>query len=138
MSKSISNSIRAEKEAQHVTSEQLAAVADMSISAVNKLLADETRAPSVYAVGRMCAYLHISLDEYFGIDVPSAHEVENAKLQAKIDAGDVRESFYASALARKDKIIRWLVAAVVVLASLSVGSYLVWDLTHADWGFFRG
>ena len=138
MSKSISNSIRAQKEAQHVTSEQLAAVADMSLSAVNKLLAGETRAPSVYAVGRMCAYLHISLDEYFGIDVPSAHEKENVRLQAKIDAGNVRESFYASALARKDKIIRWLVAAVVALAFLSVGSYLVWDLTHTNWGFFRG
>lgn len=138
MQESLSDIIKAEKMAQNVTVERLSAIADTSPSTISRFLTGTIQSPSVYMVGRMCALLGISLDEYFGIDVPSAHEVENAKLQAKIDAGDARESFYASALARKDKIIRWLVIAVVVLSVLSVGSYLVWDLTHTGWGLFRG
>ena len=142
MQESLSDIIKAEKLAQNVTVESLSAIADTSPSTISRFLAGTIQSPSVYMVGRMCALLSISLDEYFGIDVPNVHDEENARLQAQMNAGDASharmESFYLSALTRKDKIIRWLVAAVVVLASLSVGSYLVWDLTHADWGFFRG
>lgn len=142
MRKSLSDSIKAAKKEQNVTNEQLAEVAGVSVSAVSKFLAGVVSTPSVYMVGSICAHLHISLDEYFDIDVPNVHEVENARLQARADAGDASharmESFYLSSLARKDKTIRWLTIAVVVLAFLSVGSYLVWDLTHTNWGFFRG
>ena len=142
MSKSLSDSIKEAKKEQNVTNEQLAEVAGVSVSAVSKFLAGVVSTPSVYMVGSICAYLHISLDELLGIDVPNVHDIENQQLHARMDAGAAThakiESFYLSSLARKDKIIRWLVIAVVVLSFLSVGSYLVWDLTHTGWGLFRG
>lgn len=142
MRKNLSDSIKAAKKEQNVTNEQLAEVAGVSVSAVSKFLAGVVSTPSVYMVGSICALLSISLDEYFGIDVPNVHEVENARLQARADAGDASharmESFYLSSLTHKDKTIRWLTIAVVVLALLSVGSYLIWDFTHTSWGFYRG
>lgn len=142
MSENLAEVIKEAKKAQHVTAEKLAAVADTSVSSINKFLAGETRSPSAYAVGRMCAYLHISLDEYFGIDVPNTHVLENEALRAKSEAEAEShakmESVWKSAIARKDKIIHWLTAAVVLLAVLAVGSYLIWDFTHTEWGFYRG
>lgn len=142
MDKSLADTIKEAKKEQNVTNEQLAEAAGVSVSAVSKFLAGVILTPSVYMVGSICAYLHISLDELLGIDVPNVHDIENQQLHARMDARAAThakiESFYLSALTRKDKIIRWLVIAVVVLASISVGSYLVWDLTHTDWGIFRG
>lgn len=142
MSKSLSDTIKEAKKEQNVTNEQLAAAGGVSVSTVSKFLSGVIAAPSVYMVGDICKLLGISLDEHFGIDVPNPHEEENIRLQARMDAGaashEKMETLYLASLARKDKIIRWLTAAVVVLAFLSVGSYLLWDFTHTSWGFYRG
>lgn len=138
MSKSLSDTIKEAKKEQNVTNEQLAAAVGVSVSTVSKFLSGVIAAPSVYMVGDICKLLGISLDEHFGIDVPNPHTEENTELRAQMKAGEKMETIYLASLARKDKIIRWLTAAVVVLAFLSVGSYLLWDFTHTSWGFYRG
>lgn len=138
MQETLHDIIKAEKKAQNVTIERLSAAADISQSTISRLLSGAIQSPSVYAVGRMCALLHISLDEYFEIDVPNAHALENEALRAAADSHARMEDIWKAAIAKKDKVIRWLIVAVVALALLSVGSYLIWDFTHTDWGFYRG
>lgn len=138
MQETLHDIIKAEKKAQNVTIERLSAAADISQSTISRLLSGAIQSPSVYAVGRMCALLHISLDEYFEIDVPNAHALENEALRAAADSHARMEDIWKAAIAKKDKVIRWLIVTVVALALLSVGSYLIWDFTHTDWGFYRG
>ena len=139
MKETLSDVIKQAKTAKNVSARQLCEAAGLSESSLNKFLAGETRSPNVYAVGGMCALLGVSLDEYFGIQVPNTHELEMESLRAHAESNSKIEAMYINAIAKKDKFIRRLVIGIIILAIVSVGGYEAWDLTHADFGFlYRG
>lgn len=54
---------------------------------VGGCLSGTTKAPSVYTVGAICRVLHVSLDDYFGIepDEPQEHRNELELTQLRLE-----------------------------------------------------
>lgn len=111
------------------TYQEIADEADVPIRTVGGCLSGTTKAPSVYTVGAICRVLHVSLDDYFGIepDEPQEHrnELEITQLQLKHERQDND---------RKDRIIGILGA----LALLFGGRCVVMDVNSHAVGFYRG
>ena len=61
-----------------MTYQEIADEADVPMRTVGGCLSGTTKAPSVYTVGAICRVLHVSLDDYFGIepDEPQEHRNE--------------------------------------------------------------
>lgn len=51
-----------------MTYQEIADEADVPMRTVGGCLSGTTKAPSVYTVGAICRVLHVSLDDYFGIE----------------------------------------------------------------------
>ena len=111
------------------TYQEIADEADVPIRTVGGCLSGTTKAPSVYTVGAICRVLHVSLDDYFGIepDEPQEHrnELELTQLQLEHERQDND---------RKDRIIGILGA----LALLFGGRCVVMDINSHAVGFYRG
>ena len=55
------------KAEQRLTYQQIADAAGLSVNAVSQYLRGETKNPSVYTVGPICAAIGVSMNEYFKI-----------------------------------------------------------------------
>lgn len=55
------------KAEQRLTYQQIADAAGLSVNAVSQYLRGETKSPSVYTVGPICAAIGVSMNDYFRI-----------------------------------------------------------------------
>ena len=60
-----------------MTYQEIADEADVPMRTVGGCLSGTTKAPSVYTVGAICRVLHVSLDDYFGIEPDEPQESRN-------------------------------------------------------------
>ena len=112
-----------------MTYQEIADEADVPMRTVGGCLSGTTKAPSVYTVGAICRVLHVSLDDYFGIepDEPQEHqnELELTQLRLEHERQDNE---------RKDRLI-------VILGSLALifgGRCIMMDINSHAVGFYRG
>lgn len=109
--------------------QELADEAGIPSRTVGGCLSGTTKAPSVYTVGAICRVLHVSLDDYFGIepDEPQEHRNELELMQLRLEH-DRQDS------ERKDRLI----AILGALALIFGGRCVVMDVNSPAVGFYRG
>lgn len=67
MEKTLQDICRDAKEDQHLTTQDLADLTDLSSSTISNYFSASSKDPSLYKMGLICAALGVSIDEYFGI-----------------------------------------------------------------------
>ena len=67
MEKTLQDICREAKEYQHLTTQDLADLTDLSSSTISNYFSAASKDPSLYKMGLICAALGVSIDEYFGI-----------------------------------------------------------------------
>lgn len=67
MEKTLQDICRDAKEDQHLTTQDLADLTDLSSSTISNYFSASSKDPSLYKMGIICAALGVSIDEYFGI-----------------------------------------------------------------------
>ncbi len=109
--------------------QELADKAGIPSRTVGSCLSGTTKESGVHTVGAICRVLHVSLDDYFGIepDEPQEHrnELELTQLRLEHERQDSE---------RKDRLI-------VILGSLALifgGRCVVLDINSHAVGFYRG
>lgn len=87
------------KETKDITNLEISDRANIPVSTVSNYFSGNSKAPSVYTVGPICAALGVSLDQYFGIESgsDSAEREEIAELQHR------NETLEAELSAAKEK-----------------------------------
>lgn len=112
-----------------ITYQEIADAAGLPMRTVGGCLSGTTKAPNVYTVGAICRVLHVSLDDYFGIEPeePEAHQSELELVQLRLEHERQDNE-------RKDRIIGILGA----LALLFGGRCVVMDVNSHAVGFYRG
>lgn len=111
------------------TYQEIADEAAVPMRTVGGCLSGTTKAPSVYTVGAICRVLHVSLDDYFGIepDAPQEHqnELELTQLRLEHERKDNE---------RKNRLI----AILGSLALIFGGRCVVMDINSPAVGLYRG
>ena len=109
-----------------MTYQEIADEADVPMRTVGGCLSGTTKAPSVYTVGAICRVLHVSLDDYFGIEPDEPQEHRN-ELELRLEHEQQDNE-------RKDRLI-------VILGSLALifgGRCITMDINSHAVGFYRG
>ena len=109
--------------------QELADEAGIPSRTVGGCLSGTTKSPSVYTVGAICRVLHVSLDDYFGIEPekPQDHQTNLALTQLQLEHE------------RKDSERKDLIIAVLgCLALIFGGRCVVMDVNSPAVGFYRG
>lgn len=112
-----------------MTYQEIADEADVPMRTVGGCLSGTTKAPSVYTVGAICRVLHVSLDDYFGIEPDEPQEGRN-----ELELTQLRLEHERQDNERKDRLI-------VILGSLALifgGRCIVMDINSHAVGFYRG
>lgn len=108
--------------------QELADKAGIPSRTVGSCLSGTTKESGVYTVGAICRVLHVSLDDYFGIepDEPQEHrnELELTQLRLEHERQDSE---------RKDRLI----AILGALALIFGGRCVVLDINSHAVGFYR-
>lgn len=143
---SLQDICRQKKDALGMTRQEIADRANIPEPTVKKLLANSSKAPSVYTIGPICAALGISLDEYFGVTDRLTPTEET--LSAKNDALKAHREELEQRIASKDKIINILLRGIrtrnhiMLFMGVIIAILLVWavstDMACGDIGLFRG
>ena len=158
MEKTLQDICREAKEYQHLTTQDLADLTDLSSSTISNYFSASSKDPSLYKMGLICAALGVSIDEYFGIvKRPSAEEQLAEAHRAMADA-DAKHSHSADlriahleggieqltgSVAKHEKKARVLQIWVYILAvSLSISvsiifGYLAFDSSVPHTGLIR-
>lgn len=68
MEKTLQDICREAKEYQHLTTQDLADLTDLSSSTISNYFSASSKDPSLYKMGLICAALGVSIDEYFGME----------------------------------------------------------------------
>lgn len=137
---------RQKKEALGMTRQEIANRANIPEPTVKKLLANASKAPSVYTIGPICAALGISLDEYFGV---TDHLTPTEKtLSARNDALKAHREELEQRVESKDKTINMLwhgirmrnhvIIHTIVIILVLLGWCLYLDSQCLDIGLLRG
>lgn len=71
------------KTCTNISTNDLAELSGLSIHTVNHFFSNKSKAASAFTVGRLCAVLHVSFDEMFGIR-PDEAELGPAALQEEL------------------------------------------------------
>lgn len=137
---------RQKKEALGMTRQEIADRANVPEPTVKKMLANASKAPSVYTVGPICAALGISLDEYF--DITDHMSPTEETLSAKNDTLKAHREELEQRVVSKDKTINILLRGIrtrnhiMLFMGIIIVILLVWavstDLACGNIGFFRG
>lgn len=158
MSVLIKDLCRKRKDELHLTNQDVADRADISVSTVNNYFSSASKAPSVYTVGPICSALGVSLDQYFGIKAieepadQSAQLAHIAALEQKchdykreldhkneiISLKDEAIKAAQEQVAHRRPIIRGLIIVLGILSIAFLAYILHFDLTNPEYGIFKG
>lgn len=149
---------RERKDTLHLTNQDVADQAGISVSTVNNYFSSASKAPSVYTVGPICSALGVSLDKYFGIEGVETPTELSDRL-ARIADLEQKCRDYEKDLTHKDEIAamqdntikhlqeevrrrRPLIYCLIGLSALVVIAFIAYllhyDLTNPNYGIFRG
>ncbi len=125
--------LRELKERTQMTNQQISDISGVPIATVNRLLSGQTPNPSLDAITEIVKAMGGSVDDI--VDIPP-------KKENKLEDSERLIMLYREALANRDRTIkyknRWIKALVIIclLFTLLAVSYTVFDILHADIGFF--
>lgn len=146
------------KDRIHLTNQDIADQADMPVSTVSNYFSGNSKAPSVYTVGPICAVLGVSLDKYFGIKSTES-PAETSENLARIADLEQKCQGLEKDITHKDEIIamkedavrqcqreidrrRPIIYGLLLITGLVVIAFIAYllhfDLTNPSYGLFRG
>lgn len=156
MKKTLQDICRDAKEWQHLTTQDLADMTDLSSSTISNYFSASSKDPSLYKMGLICKALGVSMDEYFGIIKRSSPEEQLAEANKAMAAADAKHSAdlriahlegcmeqLTGSVAKHEKKERVLQIWVYILAfSLSIAvsiilGYLAFDSSIPHTGLIR-
>lgn len=156
MKKTLQDICRDAKEWQHLTTQDLADMTDLSSSTISNYFSASSKDPSLYKMGLICKALGVSMDEYFGIIKRSSPEEQLAEANKAMAAADAKHSAdlriahleggmeqLTGSVAKHEKKERVLQIWVYILAfSLSIAvsiilGYLAFDSSVPHTGLIR-
>ena len=109
--------------------QELADEAGIPARTVGSCLSGTTKESGVYTVGAICRVLHVSLDDYFGIEPDEPQES-----QSELELTQLRLEHERQDSERKDRLI-------VILGTLALifgGRCIMMDINSHAVGFYRG
>lgn len=92
MEKTLQDICRDAKEDQHLTTQDLADLTDLSSSTISNYFSASSKDPSLYKMGIICAALGVSIDEYFGIVKRPTTEEQLAEAHRTMADADAKHS----------------------------------------------
>lgn len=92
MEKTLQDICRDAKEDQHLTTQDLADLTDLSSSTISNYFSASSKDPSLYKMGIICAALGVSIDEYFGIVKRPTTEEQLAEAHRAMADADAKHS----------------------------------------------
>jgi len=92
MEKTLQDICRDAKEDQHLTTQDLADLTDLSSSTISNYFSASSKDPSLYKMGLICAALGVSIDEYFGIVKRPTTEEQLAEAHRAMADADAKHS----------------------------------------------
>ena len=92
MEKTLQDICREAKEYQHLTTQDLADLTDLSSSTISNYFSASSKDPSLYKMGLICAALGVSIDEYFGIVKRPTTEEQLAEAHRAMADADAKHS----------------------------------------------
>ena len=92
MEKTLQDICREAKEYQHLTTQDLADLTDLSSSTISNYFSASSKVPSLYKKGLICAALGVSIDEYFGIVKRPTTEEQLAEAHRAMADADAKHS----------------------------------------------
>lgn len=122
------------KEAKHQQRKTNQAIADESgipLNTVNNYFSVQSKAPSVYTVGPICAALGVSLDAYFGISQPTAAPDASAELH--LQHAQDKIAMMENSIRHKNRLI----FGFMLLLVLALAYGITIDILNPDMGLFR-
>lgn len=156
MKKTLQDICRDAKEWQHLTTQDLADMTDLSSSTISNYFSASSKDPSLYKMGLICKALGVSMDEYFDIIKRSSPEEQLAEANKAMAAADAKHSAdlriahleggmeqLTGSVAKHEKKERVLQIWVYILAfSLSIAvsiilGYLAFDSSIPHTGLIR-
>nr|DAH28285.1 MAG TPA: structural protein [Caudoviricetes sp.] len=156
MEKTLQDICREAKEYQHLTTQDLADLTDLSSSTISNYFSASSKDPSLYKMGLICAALGVSIDEYFGIVKRPTTEEQLAEAHRAMADADAKHSAalriahleggmeqLTGSVAKHEKKERVLQIWVYILAlSLSIAvsiifGYLAFDSSVPHTGLIR-
>lgn len=129
------------------SSRRIAELSGVPEATVNGFFARASKDPSVYTVGPICRVCNVSLDEYFGIEIPdktpeNEHRIEvlehdNAAVKRENELLERSYQQHRRALRAKDRLI-YCLTFVAAMAIIALVPYLRLDIIDPDFGLWRG
>lgn len=92
MERNLQDICREAKEYQHLTTQDLADLTDLSSSTISNYFSASSKDPSLYKMGLICAALGVSIDEYFGIVKRPTTEEQLAEAHRAMADADAKHS----------------------------------------------
>lgn len=130
------------KSARHIAEES-----GVPEATVNGFFARASKDPSVYTVGPICRVCNVSLDEYFGIEIPdktpeNEHRIEvlehdNAAVKRENELLERSYEQHRRALRAKDRLIYCLMF-VLAMTVVALVPYIFADINNPTFGLWRG
>lgn len=129
------------------SSRRIAELTGVPEATVNGFFAKASKDPSVYTVGPICRVCNVSLDEYFGIEIPdktpeNEHRIEvlehdNAAVKRENELLERSYEQHRRALRAKDRLI-YCLTFVAAMAIIALVPYLRLDIIDPGFGLWRG
>ena len=141
MEKTLQDICREAKEDQHLTTQDLADLTDLSSSTISNYFSASSKDPSLYKMGLICAALGVSIDEYFGIAMADADAKHSAALRiAHLEGGMEQLTGSVAKHEKKERVLQIWVYILAFSLSISVSiifGYLAFDSSVPQTGLIR-
>ena len=129
---------REKKDELKITAQEISDRANIPLSTVNNYFSSASKSPYVGTVGPICAVLGISLDSYFGINLPDVPELDTCKVKIQHQAEIIkRQDQQLDELRAQARASRFSVYVAAILAVIVAIYFFRFDLTNPDWGFTK-
>ena len=133
MEKTLQDICREAKEYQHLTTQDLADLTDLSSSTISNYFSASSKDPSLYKMGLICAALGVSIDEYFGIVKRPTTEEQLAEAHRAMADADAKHE-------KKECVLQIWVYILAFSLSIAVSiifGYLAFDSSVPHTGLIR-
>lgn len=148
---SLIDQCRAAKEEKHITNKEIADGSGVPLNTVNNMFRATTHSPTLETIGPICAFLGISIDQFWGIKPTEGspppktiEEIVNRELDVyrqEINGLNAQNELLREFVDRQNRGIRmrnFLLLQLLVFLIFALGYAVYLDLRCLDIGFFHG
>lgn len=125
---------------------KIAELSGVPENTVNNFFSSSSKDPSIYTAGPICRVCGVSLDEYFGIEIPESREDEQRIELLERDNASLRRenAIYERADIRQERTDRatdrliFCLAFVLAMSIVALIPYILADINNPTFGLWRG